>query len=238
VRISARRSAVAGLLGAVAAVAFIFNAGCNRADDQRAEEPPSEPSSESRPTPEPLAASKPAPGPASTPKPGKKPMSQPEMTWKLERTAKAIVLSYEVRNTLGESIWICDKIVIAKGRDDYATTDLPIVKNLRGEASTIQIALGPISSDRPAVQMLSPTYRLLEAGKSHSDKREIPLPLRSFHPLGGADPIDQSATNVRFKLFYFKKEPAWKDLPSKSGPSIKVPEAPLVLILESVQPMP
>jgi hypothetical protein len=167
---------------------------------------------------------------ASTAKPAPEhPMAEPKLEWSIKKVDQKLHIDYTITNGVGERIYVVDQLVEARGNNNFVRVEKPIVMNLRDPrmpAGTVKVVLGGISSDRPSAVVYTPTYRPIEPGKAYKGVIELPLPLVSYNPVGGTDPIVASPKSITLQIAYFRGEPhKWTTYPSKTeAKPISVPE--------------
>lgn len=156
-------------------------------------------------------------------------MTAPKLEWTLKKVDQKLHIDYTITNGLTERIHVVDKLVEARGNNNFVRVDKPVVMNLREPgmpAGIVKVVLGGISSDRPSTVVYTPTYRPIEAGKTLKGSLELPLPLVSYNPLGGTDPIVANPKSLTLQIAYFRGKPhKWITYPSKTeSQPISVPE--------------
>ena len=143
-------------------------------------------------------------------------VTEPQFTWNMSLVpdSSKLRISYTVKNLTPERIYICNKMVVAKGDNIFSRTDLVTTLN-HTLAGSIKIVLGRVSPDDPVTRLVPPTFEPLEKGHSLDRTIETRWPLRAWHPDGGVAPLAPLASTVSFELHYFKGEPpTWRTLPS------------------------
>lgn len=172
---------------------------------------------------------RPARAPSSKPKPPvtteTKAMNQPELEWTVTKVGTSLRIDYTITNHSTEKIYVSDQLVEPHGNDNFVPVDRPVVMNVRGAKGLVLIGVGGFSSDRPSAVIYQPTFRPLDPGGVLKRSLDVPLPLKSYNPVGGTDPIPATANQLSLRIIYFAGEPqAWKTMPSKSATPIKVPD--------------
>jgi len=159
---------------------------------------------------------------------------------RMSRTGDALQIEFEGKNTLDQRIYVADKLVKSNGRNDYTTVDGAIVMNHDEPGVSkdiVKIVIGQEGTDRETATVPSPTYRPVEPGGAVVGKVRVPYPLKSWHPLGGTNPLRPS-TKVLFKLYYFVGEPKkWISYPSSTQGPIQIPDG-ISKMLFQTSPMP
>lgn len=153
-------------------------------------------------------------------------MTQPVLEWSIQKVDQKLRIDYTVTNKLAERIYVADKLIEPRGNDNFARVDRPVVQTVLGAPALVVVGLGAFSSSRPSTVLYQPIFKPLDAGKSLTGHLEIALPLQSYNPVGGTDPIPATASQVSLRIIYFKGEPqGWKTMPSKTDKEpIKVPD--------------
>lgn len=154
-------------------------------------------------------------------------MKTANFDWSVTPKGSTLAIDYRGTNSFSERIYIADRLVVKDGPDHFATTDKVIVIRFEEpgkDPDVVEVILGEEASNRDFARgMERPTYRPVEPGADFGGSVSIPFPVKSWHPLGGTEPIPASVTGLRFRLQYFKGEPpGWGTRPSKSG-AIKIP---------------
>ncbi len=218
----------------LAALAVVLAAACGNENSKK---------SSSKPTPTTAKPEVPAPTPeAPQPRPAKPRIedpavsdTQPELSWKMSLVGSNLVIDYQIANKTQTTVYVVDKLVVAKG-NKFARTDSITVMN--GDPGTVLFAMAAVSSNRPSAALYTPTYRAVAAGATHEAKVEVPYPLKAWHPVGGANAIAADAKSAVFLIQYFAGDPPqWRTLASDDAKPLKVPEGMTPSALRS-GPMP
>jgi hypothetical protein len=105
----------------------------------------------------------------------------------------------------------------------------------------VRFVVGVVSSDRPSVLLYGATFSRVEPGASVERAYRVPLPLASWNPVGGTNPLAAGARQARMFVHISSAEPAtWATLASSDAEPLKVPEwgrAPTIL-QGDVKPLP
>jgi hypothetical protein len=145
----------------------------------------------------------------------------------LARDGDALKVSFTLANLSGRVMFVAESVLASRGATFARVPDRLIVMNAAapGEAKPgeIQLVLGRIASNRPSAVLYPPVFAAVAAGAAVSRTFSLPLPLRAWHPLGGADPLDGEPRTAIVKVEYFALDVDWIELPSADGSSIVVP---------------
>ncbi len=179
------------------------------------------------------AAAKRTPQKSKTPKTMTKTMPQSKTTisnvnleWAMARGNKSITVSYSIENKSDQRIYVCDKllVMIQKTKTWRAFPGLSL-QNMEGKPDTAQIVVGTPATDVASLVVSPVTYIPLDAGQSMSEKRELPLPLESYNPMGMTTPLNKSINKAVLIIKSFRGEPtSWRELPGENGVMIRVPD--------------
>jgi len=152
-------------------------------------------------------------------------MNQPELEWTVRKAGASLRIDYTITNRSSQKIYVADRLLEPRGNDNFVLVDRPVVMNVQGAQGLVMIGLGGFSSDRPSTVIYQPTFRPLDPGGVLKRSLDIPLPLASYNPVGGTDPIPATANQLSLQILYFTGEPEeWTTMPSKGAAPIKVPD--------------
>ncbi len=161
-------------------------------------------------------------------------MTQPTLEWSIHKVDQKLRIDYTVTNKLAEKIYVADKLIEPKGNDNFVRVDRPVVQTVFGAPGLVVVGLGAFSSNRPSAVLYQPIFKAIDAGKALTGHLELALPLQSYNPVGGTDPIPATATQVSLRIIYFQGEPqGWKTMPSKEKDPIKVPDGFTAAMLQT-----
>ena len=145
-----------------------------------------------------------------------------KLEWTVVLDGGRLRVNYAVTNTTDASIFVVDKLVVRQGRK-WARTDRVTVMN--DGPGGVQFALAAISSDAPAAQLYTPTYREVIAGQILRGSFTVDDPLESWNPVGRTNPIAAAPRTATLLIQYFQGEPArWNTLESDDAKPLQVPE--------------
>ena len=160
-----------------------------------------------------------------------------KLEWTAALDGGQLRVSYDVTNTTSATIYVVDKLVMRQGKK-WARTDQVTVMN--DGPGTVKFALAAISSDAPAAQLYTPTFREVIAGQSLHGSFTVDFPLKSWSPVGRTNPIAPDPKTGTLMVQYFQGEPArWNTLESDDAKPLKVPEGHSPQLLRvGPQPLP
>jgi hypothetical protein len=180
---------------------------------------------EAKPKPVPPPTAKPPANPATS-KPENPAMSSDALKWSLSVSPdkKKLLVDVSFHNTTGQKLYLAEKLVTSAGGNKLTRSDRLTVMNT-DDPTVARFVLGVTSSDRPSTVLYEPTYEAVAPGATVKRHFELPLPLTSWHPVGGANPLSARTASARLIVQGFLGEPAkWTTLPSDDPQPIRVPE--------------
>jgi len=167
------------------------------------------------------------PAPVTDPaRPQDQPMEPNALKWTMSTSPdkKKLVVEISFHNTTGQKLYLADKLVISAGGNKLTRSDRITVMNT-DDPAVARFVLGLTSSDRPSTVLHEPTYEPVQAGATVARHFEIPLPLTTWHPVGGSNPLSAKTRSAILIIQGFAGEPAkWTTLPSDDPQPIRVPE--------------
>jgi hypothetical protein len=199
----------------VGAGLLVLAIGCNKSGSSTTESSPAAAADDegsSRPAPAPPPA-QPRPSQPTPAQPKAAPMNEikPELSWTMKVVGSSLEVSIEVKNTLGDPLYVCDKLVTnSKGK--LVVTDKIVVMN-DDDPGTVKLALASVSSDTPATTLYTPVFKRIEAGATYRRTATMPYPLVAYHPVAPANKIAADARQAVLLVHYFTNEPtSWDTL--------------------------
>jgi hypothetical protein len=165
------------------------------------------------------------------------------LDFELSLTDDSLRVSYTVDNLSGRTLHVADGLLVSRGDRFARVTGRLIVMNAAAPGERrpgeIQLALAAISSNRATYTIYPPTFAAIEAGGRHSAEVVVPLPLRAWHNLGGAEPLDGPPRSAVMKIDCFARDVEWARMPSDDAEPILVPVNPLAeLVTAGPRPVP
>jgi len=159
------------------------------------------------------------------------------LEWSMTLDGGRLRINYDVTNNSSASIYVVDKLVARQGKK-WARTDQVTVMN--DGPGSVKFALAAISSDAPAAQLYTPTYRAVLAGQPLRGSFTVDYPLKSWNPVGRTNPIAVDPRTATLMIQYFQGEPPrWNTLESDDASPLKVPEGHVPRLLRvGPQPLP
>jgi hypothetical protein len=153
---------------------------------------------------------------------------QNPLSWKLSKSAdgQKLVVDITLTNTGKKKLYVVDKLVVpAPGPGGKLMRSDRITVMNTENPDEARFVLGAVSSDRPSMRLYTPTYERVAAGATVTRHFELPLPLASWNPVGGTNPLSPTTKRAKLVVIAFSGEPAeWRTLPSDDPEPLRVPE--------------
>jgi hypothetical protein len=146
--------------------------------------------------------------------------------WSMSKSADgaSLAVNVKVANTTAGPIWVADRLIVPVPGNKFARTDRLTVMNT-DDPKVVRFVVGAVSSDRPSAQLYGATFHKVEAGASIEHAYKVPLPLASWNPVGGANPLVAGAAQAKLFVHTSIAEPVgWTTLASSDAEPVKVPE--------------
>jgi hypothetical protein len=211
------------------ALVALVTAGCTK---ERASESPAQPIGPSdgeasmKVAPADPAPSAPAPAAPSAPKDNVVTASTLDWSMKKSGDGSSIVIIANVKNTTDAPIWVADRLVVPAPGNKFTRTDRLTVMNT-DDPAVIRFVAGAVSSDRPSAQLYKPTFTEFAPGASVERTWTIPSPLKSWNPVGGANPLSDKAKQAVFLLHTSTVPPsAMNKIASDDPTPLETPDFP------------
>ncbi len=155
------------------------------------------------------------------------------LSWTLSSSGdkKKLLVDISFKNATKTQIYLAARLVTSAPGNKFTRSDRLTVMNT-DDPTEAKLVLGAVSSNRPSHRLYEPTYEPVAPGATVSRHFELAVPLTSWNPVGGTNPLSPKTRSARLIVYGFAGEPtSWSTLPSDDPDPIKIPEldhAPLI----------
>jgi len=154
---------------------------------------------------------------AVTPKP---------IEWSMSKRAdgKALAIEVKVANTTAAPLWVADRLVTPGTGGKLARTDRLTVMN-GDDGKTARFVVGAVSGDAPSTTLYGATFTQVAPGASVKRSYTVPLPLATWNPAAGTDPLAKGTTQARLQIHTSSADPkGWASPATSDAEPLKIPE--------------
>jgi hypothetical protein len=154
-------------------------------------------------------------------------MTAPPLVWSMAKSSDGtkLVVDFTFHNIKKHKVYLTRKLVVSAAGDKYARSDRLTVMTT-DDPTVCRIVLGAVSSDRPAYRLYTPEVEPVDPGQSITRRFELPLPLTSWNPVGGTNPLSPTTRRAVLIVYGIAGEiERWLPLPSDDPEPLEVPDA-------------